>query len=144
MMFLRRSLTSLQRWSVISVKFFILHVFTERRSVPFSNFESTQANYICCFSRVWVWNGTKARACQWWISWIELESSRARPWVLSSVPCSKVGWKLLFRKAPSLNAYAILFFFSVYRRPTDQIFGIFQKKIKSNDVDKPFLTWNNS
>ena len=36
------------------------------------------------------------------------------------------------------------FFFSVYRRPTDQIFGIFQKKIKSNDVDKPFLTWNNS
>ena len=46
MMFLRRSLTSLQRWSVISVKFFILHVFTERRSVPFSNFEPTQANYI--------------------------------------------------------------------------------------------------
>ena len=46
MMFLRRSLTSLQRWSVISVKFFILHVSTERRSVPFSNFELTQANYI--------------------------------------------------------------------------------------------------
>ena len=46
MMFLRRSLTYLQGWSVISVKFFILHVFTERRSVPFSKFEPTRANYI--------------------------------------------------------------------------------------------------
>ena len=46
MMSLRRSLTSLQRWSVISVQFFILQVFTERRSVSFSNFELTQANYI--------------------------------------------------------------------------------------------------
>ena len=50
MLFLLRSLASLQRWR---------DVFTERRSVPFSNFESTRANFVCYFRRVW--KGTKTR-----------------------------------------------------------------------------------
>ena len=38
---------------------------------------------------------------------------------------------------------AILFFFSVYRRPSNPNFMAFSPQ-KSNDVVTPFFTWNNS
>ena len=50
------------------------------------------------------------------------------------------------KNSPDWSLYiilVILFFFSVYRRPTDPNFWHFQKK-KTNDVVTPFFTWNNS
>ena len=65
-----------------------------------------------------------------------LNSLRASHWI-------SLDFSWTFSVSSRFFPKAILFSFSVYRRPTDPNFWRFPTK-KSSDVVKPFFTWNNS